>query len=137
MRVMALAEMRVEVLLEAARSGETVTAVCERHGISRETCYAYRRRFRSGGVEGLEPRSRQPLHQLPRMPATIEEKVCRIRKEHPRWARRRSPAPPFIDMRRQLRCAIRDTPSQRCAIGETVSWALTGRPSSTPRPRVS
>jgi transposase-like protein len=32
-----MAEMRLEVLLEVARSGETVAAVCQRHGISRKT----------------------------------------------------------------------------------------------------
>jgi len=89
LRVMTMAEMRLEVLLEAARSGETVTAVCQRHGISRETFYVYLRRFRAEGIEGLELRSRQPLNQPQRMPATVEEKVCRLRKEHPKWGARR------------------------------------------------
>lgn len=89
LRVMAMAEMRLEVLLEAARSGETVTAVCKRHGISRETFYVYLRRFQAEGIEGLEPRSRQPVRQPQRMPATIEERVCLLRKEHPRWGARR------------------------------------------------
>src|ERR1700694_1974416 len=89
LRVMAMAEMRLEVLLEATRSGETVTAVCRRHGISRETFYVYLRRFQAEGIEGLEPRSRQPVNQPQRMPATVEETVCRLRKEHPRWGARR------------------------------------------------
>lgn len=89
MRVMAMAEMRLEVLLEAARSGETVSAVCKRHGISRETFYVYRRRFHTEGIDGLEPRSRQPVNQPQRMPAAIEERVCRMRKEHPKWGARR------------------------------------------------
>jgi len=89
LRVMSVTDMRLEVLLEAARSGETVTAVCERFGISRETYYVYLRRYRSEGVEGLEPRSRQPLHQPQRMPAQIEEQICRMRKDHPKWGARR------------------------------------------------
>jgi transposase-like protein len=64
LRVMAMVEMRLEVLLEAARSGETVTAVCKRHGISRETFYVYLRRFQAEGVEGLEPRSQVDQHSL-------------------------------------------------------------------------
>jgi transposase-like protein len=68
LRVMSVTDMRLEVLLEAARSGETGTAICERLGISRETYYVYLRRHRSEGVEGLEPRSRQPRHQPQRMP---------------------------------------------------------------------
>ena len=89
LRVMSVTDMRLEVLLEAARSGETVTAICERFGISRETYDVYLRRYRSEGLEGLEPRSRQPLHQPQRMPAQIEEQICRMRKDHPKWGARR------------------------------------------------
>jgi transposase InsO family protein len=84
-----MAEMRLEVLLEAARSGETVTEVCRRHGISRKTYYAYLKRFRSEGVEGLEPRSRQPINQPQRMDAVVEETLCLLRKDHPKWGARR------------------------------------------------
>ena len=84
-----MAELRLEVLLEAARSGETVSAICKRHGISRQTYYVYLRRFRAEGIEGLEPRSRQPVNQPQRMPATTEELVCRMRKQHPKWGARR------------------------------------------------
>lgn len=84
-----MAEMRFEVLLEAARSGETVTSICQRHGISRETYYVYLRRFRAEGVEGLEPRSRAPIRQPGRMPEEIEDHVCRLRKDHPSWGARR------------------------------------------------
>jgi hypothetical protein len=62
LRVMALAEMRLEVLLEAGRGGETVTAVGQRHG-TRETFYFNPRRFQAQGIEGLEPRSRPPVNQ--------------------------------------------------------------------------
>jgi transposase len=89
LRVMSMAAMRLEVLLEAARSGETVTEVCRRHGISRKTYYAYLKRFRSEGVDGLEPRSRQPINQPQRMDAAVEEALCRLRKDHPKWGARR------------------------------------------------
>ena len=82
---MTMAEMRLEVLLEAVRSGETVTEVCRRPGISRKTYYLYRNRFRTEGIEGLEPRSRQPINQPQRMDAIIEEALCRLRKEHSKW----------------------------------------------------
>lgn len=89
LRVMSMAEMRLELLLEATRSGESVTAICRRYGISRETFYVYLRRFQAEGFEGLEPRSRQPHRQPGRMPPAIEEQVCRMRKDHPRWGARR------------------------------------------------
>src|SRR5437879_1388302 len=89
LRVMSMAEIRLEVLLEAARSGETVTEVCRRQGISRETYYQYLRRYQAQGVEGLEPRSRQPLTQPGRMDSETEVEICRMRKDHPRWGARR------------------------------------------------
>lgn len=38
----------------------TVTDFCAEHSISRQTFYAFRRRFESGGLEALVPRSRRP-----------------------------------------------------------------------------
>ena len=89
LRVMSMAEMRLEVLLEAARSGETVSEVCRRFGISRKTYYVYLGRYQAEGVEGLEPRSRVPLHQPGRMPGDVELEICRLRKDHPKWGARR------------------------------------------------
>ena len=89
LRVMSVTDLRLEVLQEAERSGETVTAVCRRYGISRETYYVYLRRFRSEGIEGLEPRSREPIHQPQRMQEEIEAHICVLRKDHPKWGARR------------------------------------------------
>jgi transposase InsO family protein len=89
LKVMTVAEMRLELLLEAARSGESVAAVCRRHGISRETFYVYKRRFLAEGPDGLEPRPKTPLRQPRRMAADVEDQICRMRKEHPRWGARR------------------------------------------------
>lgn len=35
LRVLTMAELRLELLLEPERTGESVTEVCRRHGISR------------------------------------------------------------------------------------------------------
>ncbi|MGO8873285.1 MAG: helix-turn-helix domain-containing protein [Acidimicrobiales bacterium] len=42
-------------------SGEIVTAICERFVISREAYYVYLRRYRAGGIDGLEPKARQSI----------------------------------------------------------------------------
>jgi transposase-like protein len=89
LKVMSVTDLRLEVLREASQSGETVTAVCRRFGISRETYYVYLRRFRAEGIEGLEPRSTVPLRQPQRMPADVEAVICALRKEHPKWGARR------------------------------------------------
>jgi transposase-like protein len=49
-----MAELRLEVLLEAERTGLTVAEVCRRYGISRQTYYRYRRRYLAEGLAELE-----------------------------------------------------------------------------------
>lgn len=42
LKVVTMAELRMEVLLEAERTGMTVSEVCRPYGISRQTYYRYR-----------------------------------------------------------------------------------------------
>jgi len=53
LKVVTMAEMRFEVLLEVERTGLTVTEVCRRYGISRNTYYRYRRRYLAEGFRRL------------------------------------------------------------------------------------
>lgn len=89
LRVVSMAELRLEVLLQPERTGETVTEVCRRHGISRQTYYRYRRRYLDEGLDGLEDLSREPLRQPARIDADLEIEICRMRKDHPGWGARR------------------------------------------------
>jgi len=89
LRVVSMAEMRLEVLLEAERSGESIASVCRRHGISRETYYQYRRRYLAEGMAGLADRSRAPASQPARMDPEVERAICELRRRHPRWGARR------------------------------------------------
>jgi transposase InsO family protein len=84
-----MAELRLEVLLEPERTGASVTEVCRRHGISRETFYEYRRRYLREGAQGLEDRSRRPHRSPGRIPAELEVEICSMRRAHPRWGARR------------------------------------------------
>jgi transposase InsO family protein len=88
-RVVTMAELRREVLLEAERTGEPVNSICQRFGISRQTYYRYRRRLLFEGLAGLEDKSRKPHHSPGRMDPQIEMEICRLRKTHPRWGARR------------------------------------------------
>ena len=89
LKVSTMAELRREVLLEAQRTGEPVSSICQRFGISRQTYYRYRRRYLLEGPDGLENRSRRPNHSPGRMDPQIEIEICRMRKTHPRWGARR------------------------------------------------
>jgi transposase InsO family protein len=89
LKVVKMAELRREIVLEAQQTGETITQICARYGISRQTFYRYRRRYLAQGIDGLEDRSRQPNHSPNRMDPQIEIRICTLRKAHPRWGARR------------------------------------------------
>ena len=89
LKVVTMAELRREVLLEAQRTGEPVSSICQRFGISRQTYYRYRRRYLAEGIAGLENHSRRPHHSPGRMDPQIEIEICTMRKAHARWGARR------------------------------------------------
>lgn len=89
LKVVTMPELRREVLLEAQRTGEPVSSICQRFGISRQTYYRYRRRFLLEGLEGLADKTRRPHHSPGRMDPQVEIEICRLRKTHPRWGARR------------------------------------------------
>lgn len=89
LKVVTMAELRLEVLMEAERTGLSVTEICRRYGISRQTYYRYRQRYLADGLAGLEDRSRRPLHPANQIPADLEVRIVEMRKDHPRWGARR------------------------------------------------
>lgn len=89
LRVVTMTELRAAILQEPELTGDSVTAVCARHGISRDTFYRYRRRFKAAGEAGLQERPRAPITSPNRMDADLEHLICRMRKDHPRWGARR------------------------------------------------
>ena len=69
------------VLQSPDSSGESVTALCERLGISRQTFYTYRRRVAEQGLAGLTPRSRRPLSSPNTTKPEMVEAIVRARKQ--------------------------------------------------------
>jgi transposase InsO family protein len=89
LKVVSMKELKLEVLLERERTGETIAEVCRRRGISRASFYRYRRRYLDEGVAGLEPRSRRPRTSPARIAPELEVEIVGLRKRHPRWGARR------------------------------------------------
>jgi transposase InsO family protein len=87
--VVSMKELKLEVLLEPERTGDSVVEVCRRRGISRASFYRYRRRYLEEGRAGLEPRSRRPRGSPGRIAAALEAEIVTLRKRHPRWGARR------------------------------------------------
>lgn len=67
----------------------TMTELCERFGISRKTGYKWLNRYRKGGVEALQDRSRAPKHCPHQTSKAVQELVIEARRAHPRWGPRK------------------------------------------------
>lgn len=74
-------ETRLRAVLAADVNGVSVSELCRQLGISRDTFYRYRRRFQNEGPAGLAARSRRPLHSPNQIPAEVEDRIVRWRKQ--------------------------------------------------------
>ena len=82
-------EERIRFAVLAERGEQTMAALCREFKISRETGYATLRRFRAGGVAGLEKRSRRPHTSPERTAEAIEQRVAAQRRLRPDWGARK------------------------------------------------
>jgi transposase InsO family protein len=73
----------MDIRMAAALAGQVqnVSEFCRREGVSRQTFYKYRRRFRDGGIGGLQEHSRRPLTSPGQTSAEVEDIVVRRRKQ--------------------------------------------------------
>lgn len=67
----------------------SVTDLCRRFKISRQTGYKWWARFRRGRLKALADRSRRPQHVANRTPARWLERLRRLRRVHPTWGARK------------------------------------------------
>lgn len=76
---------RTRFVLEAERSGLSISELCRWYGISRPTAYQWMRRYRAEGLTGLEDRSRRPHRSPKETPAEVIEKLVELRGRKPNW----------------------------------------------------
>jgi len=69
------------VIAKADGAQVNVARVCAQAGVSRQFFYNQLARYRSGGLEALEPKSRRPLSSPNATPLKVEEHIVRLRKE--------------------------------------------------------
>lgn len=81
--------LRRELVLLADQPGANVAEVARRFGVSRKTAYKWLGRYREGGADALEDRSRAPRRSPTRTPPEVEASVLRVRDVHPRWGGRK------------------------------------------------
>lgn len=73
--------MNVRLIAAVAGGEVNVTAVCREHGISRDTFYRWRNRYRDEGLAGLEPRPSTPMRSPSRTSTAVEDMVVALRKK--------------------------------------------------------
>ena len=69
-------------ILEEALRAENVSAICRRHGISRQTFYNWKARFEAGGLDALQDRPRVPKRPR-RRSRNLTERVIAHALQHP------------------------------------------------------
>jgi len=89
LKVVSMQDLKLELLLEPERTGDSVAEVCRRRGVSRASFYRYRARYLQEGAAGLMPRSRAPRSSPGQIDAQLEAMICALRRRRPRWGARR------------------------------------------------
>ncbi len=83
-----LVEQRYQAVLEVLNDGATVTDVARRHGVARQTVYAWLRAYAADGLRGLADHSSRPQSCPHQMDPTVEARIVAMRREHPGWGSR-------------------------------------------------
>lgn len=79
--------MRFAVLCEDG--DQTMTELCALFGVSRQTGYEWRRRYRELGPAGLADRPRGPHRHGRATPDAVAEAILALRRERPSWGPRK------------------------------------------------
>jgi len=82
-------EEKLRFILEYEAGEESLTELCRRYDISRETGYLTLRRYRTAGLGGLLSSSHAAHRHSNQTPEEIEEKVLQLRQAHMHWGPRK------------------------------------------------
>jgi transposase InsO family protein len=82
-------EQREEFVRLVAQEGASMSELCRRFGVSRQTGYKWLDRWKSQGLVGLYDRSSRPRHSPAKTPAALEAQVLGVRSRHPAWGARK------------------------------------------------
>ena len=82
-------EQRFELIRQMSAGELTVSELCRRAKISRQTAYKWRRRYQTGRLKGLADRSRIAKRVFGRTPELWLARLRRIRGRRPSWGARK------------------------------------------------
>lgn len=78
-------DQKMEFVADVLRDTLSMSEVCRRYGISRQTGYTLFERYQEEGAAGLEERSRRPKNCPHQTPDEIEQMIVEARLRHPHW----------------------------------------------------
>jgi transposase-like protein len=81
---------KMRFVAECLAGEEPMTMLCERYGISRQTGYLLKRRYKADGVSGLEERSRAPHQHGRTTAADLVVRLVELRSRGHRMGRSRT-----------------------------------------------
>jgi transposase InsO family protein len=81
--------LRHEFVQLVERAEATMQEVCRRFGISRQTGYTWRRRYRQDGAAARADRSRRPQRSPSQTAPASAARVVALREQHPAWGGRK------------------------------------------------
>lgn len=82
-------EEKLRFIMEYEQRERTMTELCQRYQIARETGYVWVRRYREIGLEGLLEQSRARRRHENQTAEEIERMVLELRQAHMRWGPRK------------------------------------------------
>ena len=88
-KVSGVVNKRKQFVKEWLTENWSMTELCARHGISRQTGYNTLERYQQAGWEGLEEQSRAPRQHPNQTQAEIEQQIVELRHAHMRWGPRK------------------------------------------------
>lgn len=82
-------EEKLRFICEHDLREESMTELCQRYGIARETGYVWLRRYDAAGLDGLREYSRAAHRHHNQTPEELEQMVLELRQAHMRWGPRK------------------------------------------------
>jgi transposase InsO family protein len=82
-------EQRLDLVRQMAVGAEAVSELCRRFGVTRQTAYKWRKRYRQNRFRGLQDQSRRPLYLAGQTSGRWLRRVRQLRRRRPTWGARK------------------------------------------------
>jgi putative transposase len=82
-------EQRLDLVRQMAVGAHAVGELCRRFGVTRQTAYKWRQRYRQKRLRGLHDQSRRPLYLAAQTSVEWLRRLRRLRRRRPTWGARK------------------------------------------------